>query len=82
MLWICDDCTTAYSVGAPRCPHCGSTAHHDQGDDTMAKITKSKGATQGAPDDSEPESAPDEEAAPAKKPAAKKAAKKTTTKRG
>jgi predicted nucleic-acid-binding Zn-ribbon protein len=24
-LWHCKDCTTAYSVGAERCPHCGST---------------------------------------------------------
>lgn len=24
-LWGCADCTTAYSVGAPACPHCGST---------------------------------------------------------
>lgn len=54
MLWICDDCTTAYSPGAPRCPHCGSTSHHDQGDNDVAKITHAKGATQGPPDEPEP----------------------------
>lgn len=31
MLWICDACTSRYSVGAPRCPECGATAHHDDG---------------------------------------------------
>lgn len=30
-LLICDDCTTAYSVGAPKCPHCGSTYAYEQG---------------------------------------------------
>lgn len=34
-LWHCSACTTAYSVGAPRCPHCGST---DYLEDSMAKI--------------------------------------------
>jgi hypothetical protein len=33
MLWICEDCTTAYSVGALSCPNCGSLRHHDQGDE-------------------------------------------------
>jgi hypothetical protein len=27
MLWICTGCTTAYSVDAPCCPHCGGTEH-------------------------------------------------------
>lgn len=31
MLWICNDCTTAYSVDAPRCPHCGSTDYVEEG---------------------------------------------------
>lgn len=31
MLWICDACTTAYSVGAPACPHCGETDYTEQG---------------------------------------------------
>lgn len=30
-LWICEDCTTAYAPGAPRCPHCGSTYAYEQG---------------------------------------------------
>jgi RNA polymerase subunit RPABC4/transcription elongation factor Spt4 len=31
MLQICAECTTAYSVGARACPHCGSTDWVDQG---------------------------------------------------
>lgn len=31
MLWICAGCTTGYSVGAPRCPHCASTLYRPQG---------------------------------------------------
>jgi hypothetical protein len=31
MLWICDDCTAGYSVGAPRCPQCGSISYTEQG---------------------------------------------------
>ena len=27
MLQVCLACTTAYSVGAPSCPHCGSTEY-------------------------------------------------------
>lgn len=26
-LWHCKNCTTAYSVGAEKCPHCSSTEH-------------------------------------------------------
>lgn len=39
MLWICKGCTTAYSVGAPVCPQCGSKKHAEQGakdDPTLA----------------------------------------------
>lgn len=35
-LWVCAGCSTAYSVGAPRCPQCLST---DREEDTMPKIT-------------------------------------------
>lgn len=77
MLWICDECTTAYSPGAPKCPHCGATGHHDQGDE-MPKITKARGATSGGPSDDQPTEENVE--APAEKPA-KKAAKKAATKR-
>lgn len=27
MLWKCQECTTLYAVGLPRCPQCGATAH-------------------------------------------------------
>lgn len=38
-LIICLKCTTAYTVGAPGCPHCGSKKHVEQGakgDPTLA----------------------------------------------
>lgn len=31
MLWICQSCTTAYSVDAPACPQCGSVDYLEQG---------------------------------------------------
>ena len=31
MTRVCLDCTTAYAVGAPRCPHCGSERGADEG---------------------------------------------------
>lgn len=37
-LQVCRGCTTKFSVGAPACPHCGSTDHYEEGSD-MAKIT-------------------------------------------
>ncbi|MEV7140762.1 hypothetical protein [Streptomyces tauricus] len=30
-LWVCLDCTAAYSVGAPLCPQCGSERRAEQG---------------------------------------------------
>lgn len=30
VLWHCLDCTTAYAVGSPACPHCASTRRADQ----------------------------------------------------
>ena len=33
MLWICQGCTAAFSVGAPKCPHCGGTVFREQGDE-------------------------------------------------
>lgn len=30
-LWRCTPCTTAYAVGAPRCPACGSTDYQEDG---------------------------------------------------
>lgn len=43
-LWVCRGCTAAYSVGAPRCPQCGSTERREEGED-MAKVTVHGGAT-------------------------------------
>ena len=43
--WVCTECTTTYSVGAPRCPHCGSTEHVEQGEEAMPKITRHGGPT-------------------------------------
>jgi hypothetical protein len=31
MLWICKQCTCAYSVGAWSCPECGADDHIDEG---------------------------------------------------
>lgn len=60
-LRVCLDCTTAFAVGVPLCPHCGSERHAEQGsaaalgihagvpveteEDNMPKITKHGGAT-------------------------------------
>jgi len=44
-LWECAECTTKYSVGAPKCPECGSTMRVNEAtqppeeDQDMAKIT-------------------------------------------
>ena len=54
-LWVCAGCTTAYSVGAPRCPHCSST---ERSDNDVPKISAALGATNaGLPIEPEPESA-------------------------
>jgi RNA polymerase subunit RPABC4/transcription elongation factor Spt4 len=47
--WVCVECTTVYSVGAPRCPHCGSAEHVEQGED-MPKITRHGGPSNAAED--------------------------------
>src|ERR671919_337223 len=41
--WVCVECTTTYSVGAPCCPHCGSTEHTEEG--AMPKIPRHGGPT-------------------------------------
>ena len=38
-LLVCTGCTTRYSVGAARCPHCGSTDYVEEGQEPMPKIT-------------------------------------------
>lgn len=55
-VWTCADCTTAYSVGAPECPQCGSVVRIDErplpqeeGKD-MAKITVHGGPSNAAAD--------------------------------
>jgi hypothetical protein len=42
-LWVCKGCTAAYSVGAPRCPQCGSTDHAEEEEQNMPKITVTGG---------------------------------------
>ncbi len=37
-LSVCAECTTKYAVGLPKCPHCGSTDHVEDGQ-PMPKIT-------------------------------------------
>ena len=54
-LWICDDCTAAYSPGATKCPQCGSTEHTEEG---MPKITRHGGASNKANPPTEPEDVP------------------------
>lgn len=44
MLWQCTKCTTAYSVGAPKCPECGYSEYVEAGD-FMPKITSDGVAT-------------------------------------
>jgi hypothetical protein len=52
-LWICADCTAAYSVGAPNCPQCSSTEYVEEGAEEMAKITVHGGASNEAADEPE-----------------------------
>jgi ribosomal protein L40E len=42
-VWICRDCTAAYSVGAPQCPQCGSTDRIEEEEQNMPKITVAGG---------------------------------------
>lgn len=47
-LWVCGGCGTGYSVDAPACPHCGADEPYEQGDESMAKITRHGGFTNAA----------------------------------
>ena len=38
MVWICEDCTARYAVGAPRCPQCQSTRYREEGTE-MPKVS-------------------------------------------
>lgn len=42
-VWVCRDCTAAYSVGAPQCPQCGSTDRIEEEEQNMPKITVAGG---------------------------------------
>ena len=58
-LWNCWRCTAAYSVGAPRCPQCGSPDYEEDG--VMPKSTVESGPSNGP---GEPEPVPEADAAP------------------
>jgi hypothetical protein len=47
VLWECLTCTTRYSVGAPRCPHCGAT--ESRGADSDPEILGTGGVVAEAP---------------------------------
>lgn len=42
MLWICKSCGTAYSVGAPKCPHDGATEYVEEGSPEHAGLIAEK----------------------------------------
>jgi hypothetical protein len=58
-LWECAECTTAYSVGAPKCPHCESVVRVNEAtqppeeEQDMAKVTVHGGASNAAADEQE-----------------------------
>jgi hypothetical protein len=49
MLWICKDCTCAYSVDAPSCPECGSTEYAAQGSADDPAVIEAAAVDDGAP---------------------------------
>jgi len=55
-LWCCEDCSTCYSVDAPRCPYCSGTDHIEDGE--MPKIHKNR------PDTYEPVEQPADDVEP------------------
>lgn len=59
-LQVCAGCTTVFSVGALRCPHCGSADYYEEGQ-AMPKITVHGGATNAAATDPAPVDLPDDE---------------------
>ena len=56
-VWHCAECTAAYSVGAPRCPECGSVVRVNEAtqpeeeDKDMAKVTVHGGPSNEAADE-------------------------------
>lgn len=77
-LRVCMDCTTAFAVGVPRCPHCGSERSAEEGtaqalgvfargrveEDDMPKITR-----HGGPSDRHAEQGPEAAASDVGQPA-------------
>jgi hypothetical protein len=43
MTWVCGECTTAYAVGLPACPHCGTESSFEEG--SVPKIHADRGPT-------------------------------------
>ena len=43
-LWVCQSCTASYSVGASRCPQCGSDNYLEEGQE-MTKANAASGTT-------------------------------------
>lgn len=41
--WVCGNDQVRYSVGAPCCPQCGANEPYEEGDETMAKISRHGG---------------------------------------
>lgn len=67
-LWVCKECTTRYSVGAPKCPHCGAVDRTDMAgneiDATGEVVAPAETVEAGDSDDSA--KAPADKATPAK----------------
>lgn len=77
-LRVCMDCTTAFAVGVPRCPHCGSERSAEEGtaqalgvfargrveEEPMPKITR-----HGGPSDRHAEQGPEAAASDVVQPA-------------
>lgn len=81
-VWVCEECTTAYGVDAPKCPHCGSHAYRENGDG-VPKISKAQGASypEDGPVESQEEAPqPLEDEEPTEAADSKKAAKKAASK--
>lgn len=41
-LLVCEKCTTLYSVGADKCPQCGSKQRHEDGERPTPKAKAKK----------------------------------------
>ncbi len=52
--WVCGQDGVRYAVGAPFCPECGADEPYEEGDETMAKISREAGASDVAAEQPEP----------------------------